>query len=294
MAAEIRLGTSAFSANGWQGAFYPKGMKTADHLNFYSTRFDTVEADSTFYRCPTGEAVTNWALKTPAGFIFSLKIPRTITHDKILLDCDLEFEQAVRTVDILEDKLGPMLFQFPFFGKDVFDNDAQFVARLKAFFMKLPKIGGYHFAVEIRNKFWLKPRLLDLLRENNVALVLQDHSYMPGPVEIFEKFDPITADFVYIRLLGNRKEIETLTMTWNKTIIDRTADLQSWVTVCEKIQKRGMPQYIYANNHYAGFSPATVNLLRSLFKEKGIETPLNVKLPQIIEGTLFDMSGSSN
>jgi uncharacterized protein YecE (DUF72 family) len=212
---------------------------------------------------------------------------------EILLDCQ-EFETFMDTVDVLDDKLGPLLLQFPFFGKDVFDSDAQFVARLKPFFMKLPKVGPYRFAVEIRDKFWLKPRLLDLLRENNVALVLQDHSYMPGPVEIFEKFDPITADFAYVRLLGDRKGIEKLTMTWNKTIIDRTAELQSWVTVCDKIQKRGIPQYIYANNHYAGFSPATVNLFRSLCKENGIETPLHVKLPAIIEGTLFDMTGSSN
>src|ERR1700735_1368368 len=182
----------------------------------------------------------------------------------------------------------------PFFAKDVFDNDAQFVARLKAFFMQLPKLGGHQFAVEIRNKFWLRPRLLDLLRENNVALALQAHHYMPTAEELFEKFDPITADFAYIRLLGGRKGIEALTTTWNKTIIGRTAELQSWVTVCEKIQKRGIPQYVCANNHYAGFSAATVELFRSLCKEKGIETPLNVKLPMIIEGTLFDMSGSSN
>jgi len=158
MAAEIRLGTMALSANGWSCVFYPKGMKTQDHLNFYSTRFDSVEVDSTFYRCPTIEAVNNWHFKTPPGFIFSLKIPRTITHDKILLDCDQEFETFMDTVDVLDDKLGPLLFQFPFFGKDVFDSDAQFVLRLKAFFMlKLPKVGPYRFAVEIRNKFWLKP-----------------------------------------------------------------------------------------------------------------------------------------
>src|ERR1700752_2198778 len=78
MAAQIRLGTSAFTAAGWSGAFYPRGMKSRDYLSFYSTRFDTVEVDSTFYRCPTIEAVSNWALKTPPGFIFSLKIPRTI------------------------------------------------------------------------------------------------------------------------------------------------------------------------------------------------------------------------
>jgi uncharacterized protein YecE (DUF72 family) len=251
MTAEIRLGTSAFTAAGWEGSFYPRGMKSANYLNFYSTRFDSVEVDSTFYRCPTVEAVNNWDLKTPPGFVFSLKIPRTITHEKILLECDAEFEQFVHTVDVLNEKLGPMVFQFPYFGTDVFDNDAQFVGRLKAFFMRLPKVGPHRFAIEIRNKFWLKPRLLDLLRENNVALVLQDQSWMPLPQELFEKYDPITANFAYIRWLGDRKGIEKLTKVWNKTVIDRTTELQSWVTVCEKIQKRGITQYIYANNHYA-------------------------------------------
>src|ERR1700745_221967 len=84
MTAQIRLGTSSFTADGWNGAFYPKGMKSAEYLGYYSRRFDTVEVDSTFYRCPTVEAVRNWVLKTPPGFIFSLKIPQTITHQKIL------------------------------------------------------------------------------------------------------------------------------------------------------------------------------------------------------------------
>jgi uncharacterized protein YecE (DUF72 family) len=162
-------------------------------------------------------------------------------------------------------------------------------SRLKAFFKKLPRVSDYRFAVEIRNKYWLKPRLLDVLRENNVALVLQDQSWMPHPKEL-ENHDLITADFSYIRWLGNRKDIEKLTTTWNTTIIDRTADLQTWVDVCEKIQKRGITQYVYANNHYSGFAPATVELFRSLCKARGIETPLNVKVPAVIEPRLFDIS----
>jgi uncharacterized protein YecE (DUF72 family) len=290
MAGEIRLGTSSFTADGWNGAFYPKGMKSADYLRYYSTRFDTVEVDSTFYRCPTIEAVHNWAVKTPPGFIFSLKIPRTITHEKVLVDCDKEFEQFVTTVDVLDEKLGPMVFQFPFFNEMLFTTSVQFESRLKAFFKKLPCVPDYRFAVEIRNKDWLKPRLLDVLRENNVALVLQDQSWMPSAEELFEKYDPITADFAYIRWLGDRKGIEQLTKVWNSTVIDRTAELQSWVDVCEKIQKRGITQYVYANNHYSGFAPATVGLFRSLCKRRGIETPLNVQLPAMIEPTLFDIS----
>jgi uncharacterized protein YecE (DUF72 family) len=183
MAGEIRLGTSSFTADGWNGAFYPKGMKSTDYLRYYSNRFDTVEVDSTFYRCPTMEAVHNWALKTPPGFIFSLKVPQTITHQKILVDCEKDFEEFVGAARVLDDKLGPMVFQFPFFNDSVFSSPVQFVSRLQAFFKKLPG-KGHQFAVEIRNKYWLKPRLLDLLRENNVALVLQDQSWMPRPKEL--------------------------------------------------------------------------------------------------------------
>jgi uncharacterized protein YecE (DUF72 family) len=286
---QIRLGTSSFTADGWNGSFYPKGMKSADYLAYYSRRFDTVEVDSTFYGCPTIEAVRNWALKTPPGFVFSLKVPRTITHEKVLVDCDKEFEQFVTTVDVLGEKLGPMVLQFPFFNEEVFTTPVQFESRLKAFFGNLPRVCDYRFAVEIRNKYWLKPRLLDVLRENNVALVLQDQSWMPRPKDL-ENYDLIITDFSHIRWLGNRKDIEKLTTTWNSTIIDRTADLQTWVDVCEKIQKRGITQYVYANNHYSGFAPATVELFRSLCKVRGIETPLNVELPAVVEPTLFDIS----
>jgi len=112
---------------------------------------------------------------------------------------------------------------------------------------------------------------------------------MPHPKEL-ENYDLLTADFSYIRWLGNRKDIEMLTTTWNSTIIDRTNDLQTWVDVCEKIQKRGITRYVYANNHYSGFAPATVELFRSLCKVRGIETPLNVQLPGETEPTLFGIS----
>jgi len=124
-------------------------MKSADYLTYYSRHFDTVEVDSTFYRCPTIEAARNWTLKTPPGFIFSLKIPQTITHQKILVDCENELGEFVSTAGVLGEKLGPMVFQFPFFNDSTFSSHVQFVARLQAFFKKLPRVGSYRFAVEI-------------------------------------------------------------------------------------------------------------------------------------------------
>jgi uncharacterized protein YecE (DUF72 family) len=91
---ELRIGTCAFTASGWNGAFYPKGLKSTDYLRFYSERFDTVEIDSTFYGCPAAKTVTSWYDKTPNGFIFSVKVPQPITHEKILVDCSEEFETS--------------------------------------------------------------------------------------------------------------------------------------------------------------------------------------------------------
>jgi uncharacterized protein YecE (DUF72 family) len=181
------------------------------------------------------------------------------------------------------------VFQFPFFNESLFDTPVQFLSRLKPFLKRLERYGKRNYAVEIRNNHWLKPRLLDLLREHNVALVLQDRSWMPGPLELFEKIDPITADFTYIRWLGDRKEIEKITTVWNKTVVERTAELRSWVDACQKIQKRGVTQFVYANNHYAGFAPTTIEQFRRLCGEKGIETPLNVQARVPVVRTLFDM-----
>src|SRR5580700_1896984 len=108
----IRLGTSAFTAAGWPGSFYPEGMKPADYLSYYATQFNTVELDNTFYRTPARSVVEGWAAKTPAGFLFSAKVPQEITHEKVLLDCADDLKHFVTTMDALGDKLGPMLFQF--------------------------------------------------------------------------------------------------------------------------------------------------------------------------------------
>ena|SRR6266850_7269485 len=72
----IYLGTSSFTAAGWVGPFYPKGMRPSDYLAFYAEHFNTVEVDSTFYGCPSTNTVNNWDARTPDSFIFSVKVPQ--------------------------------------------------------------------------------------------------------------------------------------------------------------------------------------------------------------------------
>jgi uncharacterized protein YecE (DUF72 family) len=264
----IRLGTSAFTAAGWQGTFYPPEIKSQDYLAYYSRQFDSVEVNSTLYGCPSPRTVSNWAAKTPDNFIFAIKTPRSITHDKILANCDAELDEFLTTMAILGPKLGPILLQFPQFSSPVFPDRHAFTDRLMPFLKKLPS--GHKYAVEIRNPEWLDQEFADLLRSFGVALVLPDLPYMPRPHELAERFDPITADWTYIRWLGDRKGIEQLTMTWDRTIVDRSRELSSWVDFCYQVRRRGILVFAYANNHYAGNGPATIKQFRDLWRLKGL------------------------
>jgi uncharacterized protein YecE (DUF72 family) len=91
---------------------------------------------------------------------------------------------------------------------------------------------------------------------------------MPNPSEL--DFDPITTGWTYIRWLGDRKEIEAQTMTWDKAVVDRTTELTSWVDFCYQIMKRGVLIYAYANNHFQGHGPATIEQFRNLWHGKGL------------------------
>jgi uncharacterized protein YecE (DUF72 family) len=262
----ILLGTSSFTATGWEGSFYPKGMRSADFLPFYADHFHTVEVDSTFYACPSARTVSNWASRTPEGFIFSVKVPQAITHEKVLRDCDAEVKQFLDTMDVLGRKLGPIVVQLPFFNRSVFRDRHEFLDRFIPFLKKLP--AAYKFAVEIRNRAWLDDELANLLHDHRMALVLQDRAWMPSPTEL--NFDPITTDWTYIRWLGDRKSIEAQTATWDRTVVDRTSELKSWVDYCDQIRKRGVLIYAYANNHFGGHAPATIQQFRDLWHSIGL------------------------
>jgi uncharacterized protein YecE (DUF72 family) len=276
----LRIGTSSFSAEGWIGSFYPERVRPRDFLSYYATQFDTVEVDSTFYITPSISTVKGWNAKTPPGFVFAAKVPQVITHEKVLVDCHAEFKEFIEVMDNLGDKLGPLLLQFSFFKSSIFRSVNDFLTRLRPFLKQLPT--DHKFAVEFRNKNWLVPQFIETLREHRVALALIDQSWMPRAREWFEKFDPITSDFTYVRWLGDRKAIEEQTKVWNKLVVDRSAELTEWADVLDKVK---VPIYVYANNHYAGYSPATVEMFRNLWRK---DSPQAISQYRVAEqGQLF-------
>jgi uncharacterized protein YecE (DUF72 family) len=92
---------------------------------------------------------------------------------------------------------------------------------------------------------------------------------MPRVSEIFEKCDPSTADFTYIRLLGDRTGVQQKAKIWDEVVVDCSRELMSWVNVCQRIVQLGVTAYAYLNNHSAGFAPATLEQFQKLWKADG-------------------------
>jgi uncharacterized protein YecE (DUF72 family) len=269
--ARIRLGTSSWTGEGWVGSFYPAASKPQDFLPLYAERFDTVEIDSTFYRIPAARTVEQWRERTPPGFTFAAKVPQTITHEKMLVDAEQDLAAFLRVMDLLGDKLGPLLFQFPYFNKQKFRSLGAFLERLEPFLAQLPK--DHRWVVEVRNRNWLSEKLYAVLRRHGVALALVDHAWMPRPAEVFKTGDPVTANFAFVRWIGDRKGIEEQTKVWDQTLIDRSGDLREWVKILTGVARRVDIMFAYANNHYGGFAPDTIEIFRSLWQHDQAKLP---------------------
>jgi uncharacterized protein YecE (DUF72 family) len=261
----LYLGTSSWSFDDWRGTVYPAEAKSTDYLAHYARLFTAVEVDMTFYRIPTAAMVQAWYQKTPADFRFAAKVPRVITHEKILRDCQTELRHFTDVMGLLGSKLGPLLLQFPYFSKREFSTPQAFLDRLAPLLDQLPE--GYRFAVEVRNRWWITSHFLDLLRAHRVALALTDHPWMPPIHELVRQHDVLTADFAYIRWLGDRKAAEALTHRWDRLVIDRQQDTATSVAVVRQLLAQKLPVYGFYNNHYAGHSPGSIALFHKAWQQ---------------------------
>jgi uncharacterized protein YecE (DUF72 family) len=273
--ATVRFGTSSFSSPDWVGPFYPPGTRPADFLALYATRFDTVEVDATYYAIPSARTVDGWVAKTPEGFLLAAKFPRAVVHGgeheapdprRVLLP-EATYETRDRFLDAMRrlgTRLGPLVLQFPYFNRECFPSAGPFLERLDRFLADLPR-EGFAFHVEVRNKAWLKPDLVDLLRRRGTGLVLVDQAWMPHADEIEGRLDLVPHPPAYVRLLGDRKEIEAVTKTWGKEVLDRGERIDRWARLLVRLAAQRVKSLVYVNNHYAGHAPTTVRRLMEAY-----------------------------
>jgi uncharacterized protein YecE (DUF72 family) len=250
-------------------------------LTHYARRFDTVECDATFYGIPAPTTVDNWRARTPEGFLLSSKIPREISHDRGLVDCRDSLGEFLGVMSRLGDRLGPVVAQFPYVAKgrdpDEYATGDDFRSRLAAFLDLWP--GELRLAVEVRNARWIGPPLLDLLRGRHVSLVLSAYYTMPAPDRLFRGPDPFTADWSYVRFLGDHRKMDDLvarlrregrrSAEWDSLAVDREDEMRRWARHLRRRAEDGGEVLAYFNNHYAGFAPASADLFLRIWEEVG-------------------------
>lgn len=262
----IRLGTSGWSYDDWIGSFYPSGTPAARYLSVYAQHFNTVEIDSTFYRAPSQAMIDAWRTRTPDEFVFAVKVPRSITHDAQLVDVAAELDAFAHAMRQLGAKCGPLLFQFaPSFTAERWNDLAALVPRLPT---------DLRWAIEVRHTSWLQEPLYDLLRAHNVALAHVDLPWMPRTL-------PVTADFAYIRWLGDRRQIAD-DFSHVRPGFERSDDLDWWTRQIRRLNERGVAVFAYAINHYQGHSPAT---LREM--QRRLDLPVSDVVPSLEQQELF-------
>jgi uncharacterized protein YecE (DUF72 family) len=235
LSAQILLGTSGWSYTEWEGIFYRKGEKTK--LRAYSSVFKTVEIDSTFYRNPSKGMVMGWIRYSPSNFVFTAKLPKTVTHEKMLglrgdVKADLnEFLGLMEPLQ-LSGKLACLLIQLP--PKYSFN-----VENLEAFFSMLDP--RFRYAVEFRSTSWMQDETWELLKKYNVAYTNVDEPLLPPYVHL-------TSDLAYFRWHGKGEDI-WFDYRYSKEEID------SWIPKIEETKTKTRKILGYFNNHYHGYAP---------------------------------------
>jgi uncharacterized protein YecE (DUF72 family) len=242
---KLRIGCSGWSYKDWLGHFYPKELQQRDYLGFYSKVFNCVEIDSSFYRVPNAFMINTWKNATPAGFVFSPKLPKKITHDNKLQNSESQLLYFYSMVSKLGDKLGPIAIQLPPSVKLSTHLDI-----LKTFLTHLEP--EFKHAIEFRHKSWFTPQIYKLLEKSSVAMVWSLNQYVETPPEE-------TSDFFYLRLVGDR-EISSFTGIQR----DRTDEMKRWAQIIQEKENDFEDGYVFFNNHFAGFGPESANEFRRL------------------------------
>ena len=239
----VRIGCSGWNYASWRQEFY-NGLPARAWLEHYARHFDTVEINTTFYRLPNRDAVANWVRTAPAGFVFTVKVSRYLTHIKRLRDLDLGLDRFAERIEPLarSAKMGPLLWQLP-------PNFARDDERLVSALARLPR--ACRHCIEFRHPSWFVDEVYELLRTHGVALVIGDRP----EVRSFQAH-LFTADWTLVRFhYGSRGRRGNYS----------DAELRDWARRFAE-WRRQVEIFAYFNNDWEVFAVRNARRLKELLQ----------------------------
>jgi uncharacterized protein YecE (DUF72 family) len=239
MSANYYVGCSGWHYEHWRGLFYLEELPKPQWLPFYARQFNSVELNNSFYRLPSEKAFTTWRESTPENFIFAVKMSRYITHIKKLRNLGSAVKNFLSRAVLLEEKLGPLLYQLP---PGLNRNDEL----LQSFLSSLP--AGHQHVIEFRHESWIDDAVFDILRAHNTGLCVFDMPGLTCPLVA-------TSDFAYVRFHGSKG-------LYSSRYSD--AELSRWAERIARLEQRVKTSYIYFNNDAEAFAVENAMTLRNL------------------------------
>ncbi len=262
---EAYIGCAKWNRTDLKG-FYPRGTK--DELVYYSTQFNSIELNATFYGMPSWQQVETWKNKTPDDFKFFPKLTNTISHYKRLIDVKEVVDDFCNAISNFDEKLGMAFLQLHdnFRPKD-FD-------RLKKVIEDFPK--GVPLGIEVRNNEWfdnteIQNEFCQLLEKHNMTNIIVDTAGRRDMLHM-----RLTNPVAFVRYVGANHPSDV-------------TRLDEWIARIEKWKEEGLQKlYFFVHQNIELESP----LLAKHFIEKlndtlKLDVPVPVKQPA--QKTIFDI-----
>lgn len=237
----VRIGTSGWSYDHWDGVLYPPGTPARDRLARYVAEFDTVELNASFYRWPRDSAFASWRRRLPDGFGLSVKAPRGLTHARRLYAPEVWSPRIAGAWHELGPRREVLLVQLP----PGLERDD---ARLDWFLGSLP--GWIRVAVELRHPSWHDDAVFALLERRGAAYVVMSGAHLPCVLRA-------TASTVYVRLHGPDHG-----HLYAGSYSDD--DLRWWADRVREWEADGRDVLVYFNNDGGGNAVRNARTLRGL------------------------------
>lgn len=210
--------------------FFPPEFQDKTRLNYYSSLFNSLEVNSTFYKLPMARTVEKWAADVPNDFLFTFKLSKTITHARELQYNAEDVSRFLNVIDLAGKKKGCILVQFP---ASIRVSAFRKVRQLLDDLLATGLLEGWHLAVEFRDKSWYMDSAYQMLEHYKAAIVIHD---MP---KSFTPFIDMEKSFVYLRFHGESGDYRGGYS--NDFLQEQAANIHDWLN-------EGLPVFTYFNN----------------------------------------------
>lgn len=245
----IFIGTAGWQYPEWKKSFYPKGTQQRSYLKHYSTVFNAVELNSSYYQLPNPETVIEWKNRTPKNFQLCPRLIQAITMKKRLKTGGNLLKAFLGHFMPLEDRMGPVIIEIPANIPFEHQNVEPFLDMLSRF------SHHYTFVIEPRHLSWMNPKAAEMCEERELTWSISDFC---GKIPTIQK---TIGDKVYLRFHGTDDLYQSRYHT--RTLEHCAEKVFHWV-------EEGKLVYVLFNNNFGGFALENAREFQELVMGSGV------------------------